>query len=106
MNGGPEMAYSAAVYLIVEAGNALPHDVWAETSKHLDAGIRSDLDAMAERQRKQRPGVQRAAFQVYDGYLRANHVESGVANYDHALALILSPAFRDALSGYRVAPER
>jgi hypothetical protein len=106
MNGGPELAYSATVYLIVEAGGALPHDVWMETSRHLDPGIRADLASMAERQLQQRPSVQRAAFSVYDQYLRANHVDDGVANYSHALALILSPAFRDALSGYRVVRDR
>jgi hypothetical protein len=106
MNGQPEFAYSASLYLIVEAGGALPPEVWAEVSRRLDPGIRADLASLARRQERQRPAVQRTAFRVYDGYLRANHVDDGLASYNRALSLILSPPLREALSNYRVDRER
>lgn len=102
MRGRPELAYSAALYLVIEGGSALPRPVWAEVSRRLDPGIRTDLEAISQRLARRRPAVQRAAFRVYDRYLRANHVDDGVKSYSRALSLILSPPLRDALSGYRV----
>jgi hypothetical protein len=106
MNGPPELAYSASMYLIVEAGNALPESAWREASKKLDAGIRSDLTALAHRHERQKPEVQRTAFRVYDEYLRANRVDDGVASYNRSLSLIMSPTLREALSVYRVQHPR
>jgi hypothetical protein len=106
MNGRSELAYSASIYLIVEAGSALPRPVWQDVSRRLDAGIRADLDALAQRESRQRPRVQQTASRVYDEYLRANHVDDGVASYSRALSLILSPSFREALSAYRVDRDR
>jgi hypothetical protein len=106
MDGPPELAYSASVYLILEAGNALPPKAWREVSAKLDGGVTADLEALSRRLARQRPQVQRAAFRVYDGYLRANRVEDGVASYSRALSLILSPPLRDALSSYRANPDR
>lgn len=101
MRGRPELAYSATIYLIVEAGSALPREAWQEVSRRLDPAIRSDLEALARRQARQKPRVHRAAFRMYDEYLRANRVADGVASYSRALSLILSPPLREALSGYR-----
>jgi uncharacterized protein DUF3810 len=106
MNGPPELAYSANIYLIVEAGNALPAPVWRELNQKLDAGIRTDLDALAHRQQRENPEVQRTAFRVYDQYLRANRVDDGVASYSRSLSLILSPPMREALSLYHVQYSR
>jgi hypothetical protein len=63
--------------------------------------VREDLTQIAERMRaQQKPQVQRAAFRVYDEYLRANQVQDGTASYGRALTLILSPKMRAALDGY------
>jgi hypothetical protein len=67
----------------------------------LDPGIRADLSAVAERLSRRDPAVQRTAFHIYDNYLRANHVQDGVASYSRALTLILSPQMREALNDYR-----
>jgi len=104
MSGPPEFAYSAGVYLIVEAGGALPEGVWRDVSTRLDPGIRTDLAALAQRQARQQPAVQRTAFRVYDSYLRANRVDDGVASYSRALSLILSPPLREALSRFHTRP--
>jgi hypothetical protein len=101
VDGGPNLAYSARLYLIIEIAAALPRRMWLEERRRLDAGIVADLEAIAERQRRQRPSVQRAAFRAYDGYLKANRVEDGVASYSRALSFILSPAMRNRIRASR-----
>ena len=101
MDGPPALAYSASVDLILEAGNALPAKAWREVRPSLDAGVRADLEELSRRLARQKPQVQRAAFRVYDQYLRANRVEDGVASYSRALSLILSPVLRQALDSYQ-----
>ena len=100
MKGGPALAYSASLYVIEEAGGALPAAERRRAFARLEGGIREDLAQIAARMRLQKPRVQRAAFQVYDEYLKANTVEDGTASYGRALTLILSPPFRDALDEY------
>jgi hypothetical protein len=101
MNGGPVLAYSASVYLIMEAAGALPGAEQRLVMARLDGGVREDLARIAERVRQQKPEVQQAASRVYDEYLRANRVEEGTASYTRALSFVLSPTFREALVGYR-----
>lgn len=101
MKGGPALAYSASLYLILEAGGALQGDARTRAFASLDAGVRADLARIAERMSRQQPQVQRAASRVYDEYLKANQVEDGTASYGRALTLILSPDFRRALDEYR-----
>jgi len=96
MQGEPIYAYSASLYLIQEAGSVLPPARWQQSLQKLDPGVRSDLDAIAQRALRRNPRVQKTAFRVYDTYLKANRVDDGVASYDRALTLILSPKFRDA----------
>lgn len=100
MNGSPTLAYSASLYLILEAGNALPGASRAKAFASLDAGVRADLEQIRQRMMRQRPEVQRAASRVYDEYLKANRVEDGSASYGRALMLILSPDVRRALNEY------
>jgi hypothetical protein len=102
MKGGPTLAYSASIYLIMETGSAMPDDVRQNAIAHLDAAVRTDLDAIADRMRKERPSVQRTASRVYNEYLKANRVADGTDSYGRALRLILSSPFREALSSYTV----
>ncbi len=103
MRGSPQLAYSASLYLIMEAASALPGDESAdgdETARRGRAGRhRRDPAAAAARQAV----VQRTASRVYDEYLRANRVADGTASYGRALSLILSAPIRDAMSSYAVA---
>jgi hypothetical protein len=104
MKGSPSAAYSASLYLIMEAGHALSQEVVTNLVAKLDPGVREDLDTIAQRmQQQQRPDVRRTAFRVYDEYLKANRVADGSASYGRALELILSPRFRDALAGYTIS---
>lgn len=101
MRGDGATAYSASLYLILEAGGALPRDARTKAFAALDEGVREDLQQIAERMRRQQhPRVQRATSRVYDEYLRANQVEDGTASYGRALTLILSPKLRVALDEY------
>lgn len=102
MKGGPALAYSASLYLILEAGGALTGEARAKAFTSLDAGVRADLAQIANRMSRQQPQVQRAASRVYDEYLKANQVQDGTASYGRALTLILSPQLRRALDEYRV----
>jgi hypothetical protein len=55
----------------------------------LQPGPRADLQAIRERTARVSPLVHRTAWRAYDRYLRANRVESGVANYDEVVTLAL-----------------
>jgi hypothetical protein len=101
MKGGPELVYSASVYLIMEAGGALPEAEWSRAFAALDPGVRADIRLIAQRTLRQNPEVQRAASRVYDEYLRANRVADGTKSYSRALTLILAPPFRSVLEGHK-----
>ena len=101
MKGGPDLAYSASLYLIMQTQAAMPADARRQALGRLHPGVREDLAAISERLQSEDPRVQRAAERVYDEYLKANRVEDGTASYGRALELILSKPFRDALSSYR-----
>jgi hypothetical protein len=101
MNGPASFAYSGALYLINETQAAMPAEIRRASLSRLDAGVREDLVALAARLEKENPTVQRAAFRVYDEYLKANRVEDGTRSYGRALTLILSPAIIETLNTYK-----
>jgi len=100
MHGPPAAAYSASLYLIIEASAALPGSARRAVIGQLDPGVRRDLEAITVRQQRRSPRVQRVAVRAYDEFLRANRVEDGTASYARALTLILSPSIYDAMGGY------
>ncbi|HEX6974306.1 MAG TPA: DUF3810 family protein [Vicinamibacterales bacterium] len=59
----------------------------------LGRGPLEDLRAMSERYQRSSPVVREAAREVYDGYLRANRVEAGIANYDLVVRLLVGTTF-------------
>lgn len=101
MNGPPDLAYSASLYLILEAAAALPADARRQAYASLAPGVRTDLEAIGRRLQKQQPQVQQVASRVYDQYLKANRVADGTASYSRALRLILSAPIHNALNEYR-----
>ena len=101
MDGTPDLAYSASLYLILEAAASLPADARRQAYASLSPGVRADLEAIGRRLQKQQPQVQEAASRVYDQYLKANRVADGTASYSRALRLILSAPIHDALDEYR-----
>jgi len=101
MKGGPEFAYSASLYLIMQTQAMMPAGARQKALERLHPGVREDLLAIATRLESGDPRVQEAAERVYHEYLRANRVADGTASYSRALNLILSKAFHDALRAYR-----
>jgi hypothetical protein len=100
MNGLPVHAYSASLYLIMEAAAALPSDTRQTLVARLDPGVRADLDAIGRRMQQESPLVQRTASRVYDEYLRGNGVADGTTSYRRALSLILTAPLKDLLATY------
>jgi len=101
MNGTPATAYSASLYLIMEAVAALPPDERRAAMGRVHPDVRADLAKIAERMQKQRPAVRQAATRAYDEFLKANRVEDGTASYGRALELILASPIYDAMGNFR-----
>jgi hypothetical protein len=60
----------------------------------LAEGPRRDVNAVVTRLRRgQIPALQRASWQVYDTYLKANRVEAGVRSYGEVVTLLLRARF-------------
>jgi len=106
MNGPPPLAYSGSLYLLREVGAALPDEARNDAFSRLDPGVRSDLVAIAQRLQQEQPTVQKAAYQIYDEYLKANRVKDGAASYGRALSFILSSPFHEAMVNYHGAASR
>jgi hypothetical protein len=78
--------YSAWLALL---GSLEPFLSRAHSLRDLGAGPRIDLAAMRYRYERTSPMIRAAARETYDGYLKANRVEAGVASYDLVVQLIL-----------------
>ncbi len=90
LSGPAPIAYSGWLSMFSDAVRTLPPEDRDRVMKSLAPGPVADLHAMAERRtRNVNPTVSRAGWQVYDQYLRANRVESGMASYGEALQLAL-----------------
>jgi uncharacterized membrane protein len=81
MKGGNELAYSASLYLIVEANASLPEERRKVLLPRLDSAVRSDIDVITRRARQEQLAVQ----------------------YRRALALILTPSIRNAMGSYEIS---
>jgi hypothetical protein len=78
--------YSAWLGLL---GSLQPFLSRSHSLRDLEPGPLSDLAAIRYRYERTSPIVRAAARETYDGYLRANRVEAGVASYDLVVQLIL-----------------
>jgi hypothetical protein len=66
----------------------------AELLRRLAPGPIEDLTAILLREQRQiSPRASRLSSQVYDRYLKANRIQSGVANYGEVIALLLGVQF-------------
>ena len=87
--GDDASRYSAWLYLapqlVRHLGEEQRNRVWGV----LEPGPAADLRAVAARTSEAVPIVRRNASRVYDQYLRANRVESGVASYGKVVDLVL-----------------
>jgi len=94
LRGSVADQYSGWLFLYSELSRAVrPHDRGALVAT-LAAGPRADLNAIADRYRRQvNPSVSAAGWHVYDRYLKANRVAAGTASYDQVVRLVLSVRF-------------
>lgn len=87
LSADDQSRYSAWLFVMPQLASALPTENRERAFKQLDEGPRSDLRAIAERLRQSSPRVRAVAWNLYDGYLKANRVTEGVANYDLVVRL-------------------
>lgn len=95
VGGGDQARYSAWLSLVMHLAADVPKEDYAAAMARLEPGPRDDLRAVVDRVRKSVPVVRAAARRVYDGYLKANRVESGVASYDEVVVLVAGTRFGD-----------
>jgi hypothetical protein len=94
VQGAPPAQYSGWLFLYSEVASGLARPVRAELAERLDSGPRADLSAIRARLARQvDPRVLAVAHRVYDQYLKANRVKSGIESYDHFVELVLGVRF-------------
>jgi hypothetical protein len=94
VGGDVPARYSAWLFVYWQVAGELRADERAAVDADLAEGPRRDLEAIVERLRRgQLPAVRRAGWAVYDQYLKANRVDSGVRSYGEVLTLLLRARF-------------
>jgi hypothetical protein len=94
VRASPPSQYSGWLFLYSELAGAMDADVRADVAARLAAGPRGDLAAIRTRIVQQvSPRLATAGRRVYDRYLKANRVESGIASYGHVVRLVLGVRF-------------
>ena len=89
LQGPREMRYSGWLDILLHALRALPPPTRQGAFEAIAKGPRADLRAVEARLRRVQPAVHYVSWSVYDQYLRANRVASGVADYGEVLTLVL-----------------
>ena len=96
MRGAAPVRYSGWLGVYGNVVSALPRHVGEEIGRSLNPGPREDLRAIEERVRRERvPMASRAGYALYDRYLKANRVESGIRSYGEVLRLMLGTRFTE-----------
>jgi hypothetical protein len=89
LGGSGAAQYSGWLSIYWQLRRVLPRERLQALERTLASGPREDLRGIAARLARGQPAIQRASWQTYDQYLKANRVPSGVANYDEVLQLVL-----------------
>lgn len=88
--------YSAWLFLYWQLLGELDAATRVRVDSHLAARPREDIRAIAERMRRGRiQFLQEGSWRVYDRYLKANRVQSGVRSYGEVVTLILRARISD-----------
>ncbi len=99
MHGDTPQQYSGWLFLYSEADSTLPARDRRDLQARVGAGPRADLRAIADRALRNRsPRVANVGWRVYDQYLKANRVESGVASYTEVVRIVLGTRFNPSAS--------
>lgn len=89
IRGTPEARYSGWLSAYEQLSAVLPAADRRTLHASLSPVVVADLGAVRERLARSSPRVSAAARNVYDGYLRANRVEEGIASYGAVVRLML-----------------
>lgn len=94
LRGDAPHQYSGWLFLYSEAAATLPAADRRELGSRVQEGPRADLRAISDRVLRNRsPRVAAVGWRVYNEYLKANRIESGVASYTEVVKLILGTRF-------------
>jgi hypothetical protein len=94
VHASPPSQYSGWLFLFAEVAASLDAPARAEVVAKLGPGPRADLVAIRMRVEQQvSPQLAALGRLVYDRYLKANRVESGVRSYGHVVQLVLGARF-------------
>ena len=90
----PRHQYSGWFYLYWQIAGEIGAPERTKLNAALADGPRRDINAVVARLRGgEIPALQQASWQVYDKYLKANRVESGVRSYGEVVTLLLRARF-------------
>jgi len=93
LRGGPQAQYSGWLALFLHlAGDVAAADARDRIAR-LDERPREDMRAVIRRVSRSTPVVRDTARRVYDRYLKANRVPSGVKSYDEVVLLVVGTRF-------------
>jgi hypothetical protein len=94
VGAAPRHQYSGWFYLYWQISGEVNGQERAKLNAALAEGPRRDITAVIGRLRRgEIPALQQASWQVYDKYLKANRVESGVRSYGEVVTLLLRARF-------------
>ena len=88
-SGDAASRYSAWLFAYSQLTRQLDRAAAGRLSTSLAAGPARDLEAVRRRLARSAPAIRRGANRVYDRYLRANRVASGIASYGEVVDLLL-----------------
>ena len=97
LRGSRDAQYSGWLDLLLHALRAVPLASRQALLADLADGPRADIRAIQTRLRRAQPVVHRVSWTLYDQYLRANRIESGVRNYDEVVTLVLGSRFTEGV---------
>jgi hypothetical protein len=102
MHAGDAARYSGWLFVYWQMAAEVDAAERMALAMALAPGPRSDMEAVAARiQRGQLPALRRASWRVYDQYLKANRVESGVRSYSEVVSLMLRVRFEEGWTPVR-----
>lgn len=95
-SGDAAVQYSAWLALYPHLIRQLDTETRREVTTALHRGPARDLAAIRQRFGRSTPAVRRQANRLYDQYLRANRIPSGIASYGGVLDLVLGARVAEA----------
>ncbi len=94
VRAAPRHQYSGWFYLYWQISGEVNGQERAKLNATLAEGPRRDINAVVARLRRgEIPALQQASWQVYDKYLKANRVPSGLRSYGEVVTLLLRARF-------------